>query len=374
MELLGIYYKINMKLLLNNKEIAHFLLSLIDHRTHFKNHSISTSHLVNLQNYVFEEQSKKKFNLDKMREKFKSKIRRAVEADLRELVDRVNAELILRKDRYYSLVHGNLEFFIEKFGEDFLLEQYKKSKKQNFVKSVGYQLDSNSQMIRRSKFNDHKEDCLIRNTVGNESLLVSKIDNKYPFWFIDSGYTNFLEPNKKWHRLVRSHLHYGTMFEAPVDRLGSFKSFPQPWRINGDKILIVEPGAFAASIFHVDLKTWKYKVESELRKYTDKKIVFREKAPKDIRTSLYKELCDDDYYCVININSNAATESIWAGIPAITLDKHITNPVTRNRLEDINDLLRPNLALWLCSLSYSQFTYDELVDGTAARIIKKYHV
>jgi len=374
MELLGIYYKINMKLLLNNKEIAHFLLSLIDHRTHFKNHSISTSHLVNLQNYVFEEQSKKKFNLDKMREKFKSKIRRAVEADLRELVDRVNAELILRKDRYYSLVHGNLEFFIEKFGEDFLLEQYKKSKKQNFVKSVGYQLDSNSQMIRRSKFNDHKEDCLIRNTVGNESLLVSKIDNKYPFWFIDSGYTNFLEPNKKWHRLVRSHLHYGTMFEAPVDRLGSFKSFPQPWRINGDKILIVEPGAFAASIFHVDLKTWKYKVESELRKYTDKKIVFREKAPKDIRTSLYKELCDDDYYCVININSNAATESIWAGIPAITLDKHITNPVTRNRLEDINDLLRPNLALWLCSLSYSQFTYDELVNGTAARIIKKYHV
>jgi hypothetical protein len=363
-----------MKLLLNNKEIAHFLLSLIDHRTHFKNHSVGTEHLVNLQNYVFEEQSKKKFSLDKMRDKFKVKIRRAIEADLRELVDRVNAELILRKDRYYSLVHGNLEFFIEKFGEDFLLEQYKKSKKQNFVKSVGYQLDSNSQMMRRSKFNDHKEDCLIRNTVGNEALLVSKIDNKYPFWFIDSGYTNFLEPNKKWHRLVRNHLHYGTMFEAPVDRLGSFKSFPQPWRINGDKILIVEPGAFAASIFHVDLKTWKYGVESELRKYTDKKIVFREKAPKNVRTSLYKELCDDDYYCVININSNAATESIWAGIPSITLDKHITNPVTRNRLEDINDLLRPNLALWLCSLSYSQFTYDELIDGTAARIIKKYHV
>jgi hypothetical protein len=363
-----------MKLLLNNKEIAHFLLSLIDHRTHFKNHSIGTSHLVDLRKYVFEEKSKKKFRLDKLREKFKSKIRRAVEADLKELVDRVNAELILRKDRYYSLVHSNLEFFMEKFGEDFLLEQYKKSKKQNFVKSVGYQLDSNSQMMRRSKFNDHKEDCLIRNTVGNEALLVSKIDNKYPFWFIDSGYTNFLEPNKKWHRLVRSHLHYGTMFEAPVDRLGSFKSFPQPWRIDGDKILIVEPGTFAASIFHVDLKTWKYEVESELRKYTDKKIVFREKAPKNVRTNLYKELCDDDYYCVININSNAATESIWAGIPSITLDKHITNPVTRNRLEDINDLLRPNLALWLCSLSYSQFTYDELVDGTAARIIKKYHV
>jgi hypothetical protein len=73
-----------MKLLLNNKEIAHFLLSLIDHRTHFKNHSIGTSHLVDLRKYVFEEKSKKKFRLDKLREKFKVKIRRAVEADLKE--------------------------------------------------------------------------------------------------------------------------------------------------------------------------------------------------------------------------------------------------------------------------------------------------
>lgn len=363
-----------MKLLLNNKEIAHFLLSLIDHVEPFKNHTVGIGHYVGVRKYIFEEQSKKKYNLDKMRDKFKSKIKRAVEADARELVDRVKAELAIRKERYYSLVHNNLEYFMGKFGEEFLIEQYKRSKKQNFVKSVGYQLDTNSQMIRRSKFNDYKEDCLIRNTVGNESLLVSKIDNKYPFWFIDSGYTNFLEPNKKWHRLVRSHLHYGTMFEAPVDRLGSFKSFPQQWRTDGEKILIVEPGLFAASIFHVDLKTWKYEVEAELKKYTDKKIIFREKAPKNARTNLYKELCDDDYYCVININSNAATEAIWAGIPAITLDKHITNPVTRNRLADINDLLRPNLALWLCSLSYSQFTYNELVDGTAARIIKKYHV
>jgi hypothetical protein len=363
-----------MKLLLNNKEIAHFLLSLINHSEHFKNHSVGIGHIANVQKYIFEEQSRKKYNVSKMRDKFKVKIRRAVEADLRELFNRVDAELTLRKDRYYSLVHNNLEFFIEKFGEDFLLDQYKNSKKENFVKSIGYHLDVNSQMIRRKHFTNYSEDCLLRNAVGNENLLVSKIDNKYPFWFIDSGYTNFLETNKKWHRLVRSHLHYGTMFEAPVDRLGSFKSFPQQWRTTGDKILVIEPGSFAASIFHVDLKTWKYEVESELRKYTDKKIVFREKAPKNVRTHLYKELCNDDYYCVVNINSNAATEAIWAGIPAITLDKHITNPVTKNQLSDINDLLRPNLSLWLCALSYSQFTFDELIDGTAARIIKKYHV
>jgi hypothetical protein len=76
----------------------------------------------------------------------------------------------------------------------------------------------------------------------------------------------------------------------------------------------------------------------------------------------------------VSINSNAATESIWAGVPVITLDKHITNSVSRNRLSDINNLYRGPLGNWLAILSYSQFTYEELINGTAVEIIKKYHV
>jgi hypothetical protein len=115
-------------------------------------------------------------------------------------------------------------------------------------------------------------------------------------------------------------------------------------------------------------------VERELKKHTDKKIVFREKAEKKVRTSLVEELRNEDYYCVVNINSNAATEAIWCGIPVITLDKHITNPVSSNQLSDIENLQRPHLARWLCALSYSQFTVQELFDGTAIKIVRKYHV
>jgi hypothetical protein len=229
-------------------------------------------------------------------------------------------------------------------------------------------------LVRRQDFTDYQQDCLIRNTTGNEQLLVQKIDNRYPMWFIDSGYTNFLETNKKWHRLVRNHIHHDRMFEAPVDRLSNFTSFPKPWRQSGEKILIIEPGPFAAGIFHVDLKTWKYDVERELKKHTDKPIVFREKAEKKIRTSLIEELNNEDYYCVVSINSNAATEAIWSGIPVITLDRHITTPVSRSKLSDINNLARPHLARWLCAVSYSQFTKDELYDGTAIKIVRKYHV
>jgi len=145
-----------------------------------------------------------------------------------------------------------------------------------------------------------------------------------------------------------------------------------PWRKGGDIIYVMEPGPFAASIFHCDLKTWRYEVEKELRQYTDKPIKFREKAPLRERKPLFKELLNDDFYCVISINSNAATEAIWAGIPAITLDKHITNPVTRNRVKDINNLFYGNLAQWLCMLSYQQFTKEELMNGTAIKLLRKY--
>ena len=124
---------------------------------------------------------------------------------------------------------------------------------------------------------------------------------------------------------------------------------------------------------NVDVTSWTENVVKELRTYTDRPIVIRSKTNKKTRTSLYNTLVNGDYYCTISINSNSAVESIWAGIPAITLDKHVSNTVTRNNLSQINDLYYGPLGDWLAWLSYCQFTYDELMDGTALNIIKKYH-
>ena len=309
----------------------------------------------------------------KFKEKVIEKVTSGVRSDLTEYVNNVTTTLDTRKRSYQKNLHKHIDYFLDKFGEQHILDQYKKSSQQYFVKSVGLALNPNAELVRRKDFTDFKEDCLLRNTVGNEELLVTKIDNNLPFWFIDSGYTNFLEPNKKWHRVVRNHLHYSNYFDAPSDRLGNLKSFPNEWRSGGDKILIIEPGPFAAAIFHADLKTWKYEVAKELRKYTDKKIYFRPKIDKKIRKDLYKKLLDDDYYCTVSINSNSAVESIWAGVPAITLDKHISNPVTVNKLSDVNNLYRGPLGNWLSWLTYNQFTYEELLDGTAVRLLGKYN-
>lgn len=364
-----------MKLLINDKEIANFLLSLLDYGKFVKDIELKeyrTSEAI-IWWLTKKNSDGEKWNHKKHAPKLEQKLRRFVEIDTAVYLKSVNSMIKYQKERHFNFVHSNVEYFIDKIGENRIFELYRKHQKKNFVKSTGLKIDPNGTFIRRKNFTSFDEDCLIRNTVGNENLLITKIDNKLPFWFIDSGYTNFLEEYKTWHRLVRNHLHYGKFFDCPVDRLHMFKRFPRPWRQGGDSILVVEPGPFAAGIFHIDLKTWKYEVEKELRNYTDKKIIFREKSPKKTRENLYQQLLDEDYYCLININSNAATEAIWAGIPAITLDLHITCPVTRNKLSDVNDLYRPNLAQWLSMLSYSQFTFDELVSGRALEIVRKYH-
>jgi hypothetical protein len=363
-----------MKLLVNDKEIALYLNSLLDPTVCIKDIQLPENKTAEAIGWALHRKNKDGQIPGKFNSKVIEKVVSGVREDLSEYVDNVKLALAQRNKLYQKNLNNHIDHLLEKFGEDRVLREYRNSSKEYFIKSVGLSLDPTAELVRRKYFLDRNEECLLRNTVGNEGLLVHKIDNNLPFWFIDSGYTNFLEPNKKWHRLVRNHLHYSNYFDAPSDRLKNLKSFPAKWRTGGDKILIIEPGPFAASIFHVDLKTWKYQVAKELRKYTDKKIYFRPKIDKKIRKDLYTKLLDDDYYCTISINSNSAVESIWAGVPAITLGKHISNPVTVNRVSDINNLYRGPLGNWLSWITYNQYTYEELLNGTAVQMIGKYNV
>ncbi len=362
-----------MKLLVNDKEIARFLVDKLDVLGACKDIEYNETHTAEVIQHIVEKMSSQNFNLEKHRDKFKQKLYRNVSKDLSSWKKKVVQQIENYNNRYFPLLHKHLEYFLQKFGEDYIIEQYLKSDTDYFIKTVGLQLDPNASMIRRKYFDSVDEDCLLRNTVGNENILVEKIDKNLPFWFIDSGYTNFVESNKKWHRIVRNHLHFNQYFDAPPDRLKNISVFPCPWKKEGKKILVLEPGSFAANIFHTEITQWRRQVEQELRKYTNKPIEFREKINKKKRTKLYDLLMHGDYYCTVSINSNSAVESIWAGVPAITLDKHISNPVTVNRLDQINDLYRGPVGNWLAWLSYSQFTYEELMNGTAIRIIQNYH-
>jgi hypothetical protein len=368
-----------MKLILNDRELLDFLYDY--YTTNMKSYefpkidfTLLNSYRIEMKDTAHKIRCEHNFYAESEYKKIKKKCFNYAEADLVNWLNTIREIIDKRKYAYRTFLKKNLHSVIDKIGKQRVYDIYRYHKKSNFVKTLGLKIDKKAEFIRRQEYNNLSEPCLIRNTNPSDNIILDKLSGNLPFYFLDSGYTNFIETNKKWHRIVINDLHYSKFFEAPSTRLDSFKMFPRPWRTGGHIILIIEPGPFQAKMFNVDIKKWKYDVVKEIRKYSDKQVYFRPKIDKKKRKPLFFQLMGDDYYCIININSNAAIEAIWAGVPAITLANHISNLVTVNKIEKINELAKPNLAPWLSMLSYSQFTKEEIYSGFALKVVKRYHV
>lgn len=258
-----------------------------------------------------------------------------------------------------------------------LLTKYINDSRPDAVKVLANQLSDNPRWVYQTSQIEYHAPLLIRNVINHESVLARYINEQREFWFVDSGYTNFLEKGKKWHRITHNHVHQtptGGAFDA--SRLKYLPSFPQPWRNTGNKILVICASDQHYKMMGTDRSAWCGLVGYKLSQLTDKKVEFREKGT-DVktRTSVYDLLSNsDDYYCVVHDSSAAGIEAIWAGVPVITLGQHITSSVARTRLEDVNDLYRGSIGDWLCELTHSQFTFEEICNGQALERFKKYHV
>ena len=244
------------------------------------------------------------------------------------------------------------------------------------IKTLAQQLDPQTMWCLPGEAVPDQEPVLIRNIINNERLLIDRRQRGLPFWFVDSGYTNFLTGKKTWHRLVVNDLHtvHNRDQGFPADRLDLLPCLPRPWRQDGEAILVVENSEYHHRQQGTTLESWRMDVLQKLKSHTDRAIVFRPKSTnRKTRDNLYEHLCHSDYYCVITDASAAAIEAVWAGIPIITLGRHISVPVARTGLHKINSLYRGPIGDWLCALTYSQWTLAEMQSGLAVKMIRRYH-
>jgi len=296
---------------------------------------------------------------------------------LQDLTEHKDTVVMQYKRQYRSLISWLEQNFKQlNIDQQYLIDTYVNSDVQNFVKTIGQQLTDKPNWVIVGDHVPDDQPVVVRNIINNESLLSHRLINQLPFWFIDSGYTNFLTTKKQWHRLVANHLHCDTPNGYfPADRLHLLPSMPLPWKNNGEHILVVENSKYHYQMFGTSLEAWRDSVKIELQKHTNRRVIFRSKElNRKTRNNLYEHLQDTNYYCVVVDASAAAIEAIWTGTPVIALNRHISSAVTRNKLSDINNLYRGPIGDWLCALSYSQFTKKEMFNGTALKIIKKYHV
>jgi hypothetical protein len=293
----------------------------------------------------------------------------------KELVNHTDKLITNYKAQYRPLVHWLTDKFpsLAKDNQQ-LLDWYADPAHNGFVKNVAKHISKENNFVVND---DYTSNTLIRNIINNEESIRSRILAGREFWFTDTGYTNFIAAKgKPWHRLVHNHIHQTlTHLNFPADRLRLLESMPQPWRTTGNKILVVESSDYHYRMLGADRNSWRDHITNELAKHTDRPVEYRVKnMDRKGRDSVYDLLMSsNDYYCVISDSSAAAIEAVWAGVPIITLNRHITSPIARTQVADINNLYRGPIGDWLCALTYSQFTKKEMQNGVAWKIIEKYH-
>jgi hypothetical protein len=197
------------------------------------------------------------------------------------------------------------------------------------------------------------------------------------FYYTDNGYLGNGQ-QKMYFRIIKNHVHdIRSIIPRPRTRLDAcvypieLKNFTR-----GRKILIAPPSIKSLSLWGMDPEVWVNEVTEELKKYTDRPVEIRLKRPRGerMKENTMQEALADDVHCLITYNSVAACEAIMLGKPAITLGPNAAGMLCSQSLSEIEKPRIPTYderEAWLRHLSYSQFTFAEMVNGTAWRILNE---
>jgi hypothetical protein len=178
----------------------------------------------------------------------------------------------------------------------------------------------------------------------------------------------------------------------------------EDWKLNGDKILLCPITEKSISFYRnkkvflnfiknnpnylnllnnkkffkkndteILLRIWEEEVIKNIKKHTDLPILIRRKdGSREDRLASFpiqKQLDVDRIRSVVTFNSIVSVESILHGVSALSLGDNATLDMG---LVDFSWLTKPftkNRENWLYNLTYSQFTREELINGTAMEIL-----
>lgn len=146
------------------------------------------------------------------------------------------------------------------------------------------------------------------------------------------------------------------------------------WKKDGANILLVVPSEKPCKYYGIDKETWTHSIISEIKKYSKREIIVREKSSRQDRVKLNTiyDALDLDIFATVTYNSIAAVESVAYGIPAFTLAPSAAQYVTISDISKIEEPFYPDVNLiekWKRNLSYTQFSETEIKDGIAWEII-----
>ena len=229
-------------------------------------------------------------------------------------------------------------------------------------------------------YNDYpnNKDILIR-SMGKRKLIKECWQDNKTFYYMDSGYVGNYKSKanphgwKVWHRIVKNDVQHNKIIERPDDRWKRLE-YSIENRKQGNHILLVTPSEKPCKFYGIDKDVWIKNTIKEIKKYTDRPIVVRDKASRQqrITNTIFQDL--KNCHALITYQSIAAVESVLYGVPAFTLAPTAADPVCDKNLSLIEQPTvqdKDKIYKWACHLAYGQFHNDEMKNGTAYRILKE---
>ena len=181
-----------------------------------------------------------------------------------------------------------------------------------------------------------------------------------PFLYMDHAYFDRGYERGNF-RVIYNTIHRTNVLDVPDDRRKKFKTTLKEWR-KGEKILFI-PAPKNPLWFHRD-RDWNDWALQKLLESTDREIVVKKKKTIGLGDSIH------NCYALVTHSSVAGVEAACNGIRVVGPNTSPAYPVGVE-IDKINDLIEPDRTKWVNTLCYSQFTLDELSNGTCWQIIKE---
>lgn len=252
--------------------------------------------------------------------------------------------------------------------------------------SLEESLVNGSNNICTTNLEDVKKPLVVRGVTSKSEIIECQKNNR-DFYYIDTGYIgNFpsvgnTSGKKVWHRIVKNDLQHTTPLSVSKDRWETLIKQDERlawkgWKNYNKKILLVLPNPKACRYYDIDCDTWINETTEKIKTHSNLPIEVRVKGSRSERNhgySIYSAF-ETGVYATVSFNSIASLESVLYGIPAFVSVPCAASPLSSTDLSTLNDPFKPELATILkqChTLAYGQYTHEEILNGTAWRIINE---
>ena len=217
------------------------------------------------------------------------------------------------------------------------------------------------------------------------------MENKEEWWYVDVGYltqqiTRYPSPiihdkDKTYFRICKGGMHTNLGRVGDGRRLNILRSKGidaefKGWYTGDTKHILLCPSSQTVT-YHlngISQDEWVKTAIQEIKKYTDRKIIFRNK-PRPNNEWWGRDIKEDlkDCHALITNISLSGVDALLNMVPVYSNASSIMGPVSSRDISKIEKPLKPGrktMEEWLKFVAENQFTLKEIEDGTAYETLK----